>query len=180
DLRRFLADEPIAARPLGPAGRARRWARRNPGWAAMLATVVGLLLVIAVGSSLIAVLLEQSLRASERERETEVERLKADDARRQADGLLWDEPLGKARASARSREPGQRFNGLVAVRQALRLPVPPGHSLAELRNEAIACLSLPDVEPAGDWWEGFPPGSRAIAFDATCERYARADMEGNV
>jgi WD40 repeat protein len=160
DLARFLAGEPIAARPVGPGGRAWRWARRNPGWAAMLTTVAGLLLVIAVGSSLMTVRLNQALRVSEEER--------------------WVALVTQARARSRSREKGQRFDGLAAIRQASRLPVPPGHSLAELRDEAIACLVLPDVEPAGEWWEGHPTGTLWVAFDPAFERYARANTEGNV
>jgi WD40 repeat protein len=78
DLGRYLADEPIAARPVGPTGRAWRWARRNPGWAAMLAAVAGLLLVIAVGSPVMIVRLNQALEASEGQR------LRAEEAQRQA------------------------------------------------------------------------------------------------
>jgi WD40 repeat protein len=168
DLGRYLAGEPIAARPVGPVGRAWRWARRNPGWAAMLGTVAGLLLVIAVGSSLLTLRLNQTLQETQEEK-------------RKADENLWIALLEQARSKSRSREQGQRFDGLAAIRQALRLPVPPGHSLAELRNEAIACLVLPDVEPAGTWWEGLPPGTLMnIAFDATCERYARLDKDRNV
>src|SRR5262249_52851572 len=48
DLHCFQAGEPIAARPIGLPERTWRWCQRNPGWAAMLATVAGLLVVIAV------------------------------------------------------------------------------------------------------------------------------------
>jgi WD40 repeat protein len=44
DLRRFLDGKPIAARRLGPIGRAIKWCRRNPAWA-----TVGTLAVLAVG-----------------------------------------------------------------------------------------------------------------------------------
>jgi WD40 repeat protein len=179
DLGHYLADEPIAARPAGLVGRAWRWARRNPGWAAMLTTVAGLLLVIAVGSSLMVVLLKQALQVSEQERQAEVERLKADVASRLADERLWNELLTKAEAKRRSRERGQRFEGLAAIRRALELPVPSGRSRVELRNAAIACLVLPDVETAREW-EGNPPGTEDIALDASCERYARAERDGNI
>jgi hypothetical protein len=159
DLGRYLAGEPIAARPVGPAGRTWRWARRNPGWAATLGAVAGLLLLIAVGSLLMNVRLNQALRASEEER--------------------WGTLLAQARAGARSRERGQRFEGLTAIRQALRLPVPPGHSVAELRNVAIACLVLPDIEAAGPGWDGAPAGTEYVTFDAAFERYACADKKGN-
>ena len=39
DLRRFLAGEPTVARPVGPLGRVRRWGRRNPALAGVLAAV---------------------------------------------------------------------------------------------------------------------------------------------
>jgi WD40 repeat protein len=133
----------------------------------MLATMAGLLLLIAVGSWLLTLRLNQTLQQTQEEK-------------RKADENLWVALLEQARGKSRSREPGQRFQGLAAIRQALRLPVPPGHSLAELRNEAIACLALPDVEPAGEWWEGWPNDTFGIACDATFERYARPDKDGNV
>ena len=37
DLRRYLAGEPVSARPVGAVSRAARWARRRPGVAALLA-----------------------------------------------------------------------------------------------------------------------------------------------
>jgi serine/threonine-protein kinase len=48
DLQRFQRDEPITARPVGPAGRVPRWTRRHPTGAALVATVVTLV-GLAVG-----------------------------------------------------------------------------------------------------------------------------------
>ncbi len=46
DLGRFLRDEPVVARPLGPTGKLRRWAQRKPALATL---IVSLHLVGAVG-----------------------------------------------------------------------------------------------------------------------------------
>ena len=55
DLRRFLEDRPIRARPAGPAGRLRRWSRRNPGVAGLSATVVATLVVGIVVSTILTI-----------------------------------------------------------------------------------------------------------------------------
>lgn len=50
DLRRFLYDEPIEARPIGAATRARKWARRHPLRAtAIVASVLALGVMLAAG-----------------------------------------------------------------------------------------------------------------------------------
>src|SRR5262249_26385777 len=45
ELRRWLRGEPVRARPVGPAERLVRWARRNPALAGLTALAAGLLLV---------------------------------------------------------------------------------------------------------------------------------------
>jgi WD40 repeat protein len=49
DLHRFLQGEPIRARPLGPLGRAVKWARRRPAIAALLAALLAVTLLGAAG-----------------------------------------------------------------------------------------------------------------------------------
>jgi WD40 repeat protein len=49
DLRRFLGGKPVRARPVGPAGRAARWARRHPAWAALLLVSVAAAVALAAG-----------------------------------------------------------------------------------------------------------------------------------
>jgi tetratricopeptide (TPR) repeat protein len=57
DLRRFLAGEPIKARPVSNVERFTRWCRRNPRVAALAGAVFVLLLSAAVGSSIFAYVL---------------------------------------------------------------------------------------------------------------------------
>lgn len=51
DLRRFLEDLPIRARPITPAGRLWRWARRNRALAAATGSAVALLVLLTVVAS---------------------------------------------------------------------------------------------------------------------------------
>ncbi|VTR95215.1 wd40 repeat-containing protein : WD domain, G-beta repeat-containing protein,protein kinase family protein OS=Singulisphaera acidiphila (strain ATCC BAA-1392 / DSM 18658 / VKM B-2454 / MOB10) GN=Sinac_1615 PE=4 SV=1: Pkinase: WD40: WD40: WD40: WD40: WD40: WD40: WD40 [Gemmata massiliana] len=51
DLRRFIEHRPIVARPVGPVGRATKWARRHPGSTGLLAALA---LVVAVAFALVS------------------------------------------------------------------------------------------------------------------------------
>jgi serine/threonine protein kinase/WD40 repeat protein/Tfp pilus assembly protein PilF len=173
DLRRFLAGEPIKARRTGELERIRLWCRRKPAVAALTATLLLLVLAVAVGSTLLAVRLGAALGQSERDR------TRAEQAELGGKHKLWQAYLAEAHARRVSRQPGQRFAGLRAIRKALALPVPPGRSRDELRTEAIACLCLPELEVAREW-DGWPVGSSGFALDEAFARYARGDRDGNV
>jgi WD40 repeat protein/Flp pilus assembly protein TadD len=168
DLRRFLREEPIEARPVGAGERLWRWGRRNPVVASLL-TAVGLLLALfAVGSFFAALWLNE-------ERKNALSYAgQADEARKEATDKLWESYLAQAQAGRWSNKPGRRFDSLEALAKAARI-----RPALELRNEAVACLALPDLKK-GISWQGYPPGSAGLAFDHTLERYARSDMQGNI
>ena len=65
DLRRWLAGEPIQARPLTKAARGWRWCRRFPVTAALLATVAVLLAGVAAASTLFGVWASNTVRQLE-------------------------------------------------------------------------------------------------------------------
>jgi WD40 repeat protein len=173
DLERFLQGSLILARPAGMLERAWRWGRRYPVVASLLGTVLLLLTAIAIGGVVMSLRLENALGQARHERNN------AQDAERDGKYRLWESYLAEARARRMSRQPGQRFASLQAIRQALELPVPPQRSTDELRTEAIAALLLPDLEVEKEWDSGVP-ASRYVAIDPKFERYAVGDVDGNV
>ncbi len=161
DLRRFQAGEPIAARPVGTPERVWRWCRRNPGWAAMLATVAGLLVAIAGVASGLSVWALRAERA----------------ARRQ----LLDAKLEQARATRSSQLPGQRFGALRLLDDAgglaRELNLPAARFL-DLRNATIAALAVPDLHPQPTAVP-FPADAVGADFDADFSLCARGHTDGS-
>lgn len=123
DLGRFLSDEPILARRIGPLERLTRWSRRNPAIASLTATVMLLLVLITAGSIITAARLnlaaaherqarqdavaaqkraEDSAR-SEHEARTEAERA-AGEAEAVVEYLIDDMIVAAQPASARGRD----------------------------------------------------------------------------
>jgi hypothetical protein len=85
DLRRFLASEPIRARPVGRWERGVKWAKRRPAVAALLAVVVLAALGFAVGGSWFTLRLNDALRTAGDERDLAVQARRAADASAQAE-----------------------------------------------------------------------------------------------
>jgi len=167
DLYRFLADRPVCARRSLLWQRAWRWCRRNPALAALIATVVFFVTVIAVFSMLSASWLRAEANRARR-------------AEQNATEELWQSYYAQAQASRWSGRPGQRFKSLAALKKAAQIAHAlnlGGQQFLDLRNEAIASLLLPDVRIAKEW-HGYPAGSAALTFDASFERYALSDRQG--
>ncbi|MBI3865187.1 MAG: protein kinase, partial [Planctomycetia bacterium] len=154
ELQRFLNGDPIVARPIGAAARGWRWCRRNPAITVLATAAIGALALGMVASSFFAV---------------RAERHAAD-----ATQKLRESYLDRARAGRWSGRAGRRFDSLQALSKAAAI-----EPSMELRDEAIACLALVDIQP-GREWEGRPAGTTIATFDGQLARYARSDENGAI
>jgi WD40 repeat protein len=137
DLGRFLAGRPVKARPVPAWERGWRWCARNRPLAASLAAVAALLVAVALGSTVAAIRLGR-----EADRAAAAERAQAEQ--------LFRAVLNDARSTRRGGQPGRRADALARIREATRLArernMPPD-TFRELRDEALACLALFDLNP---------------------------------
>ncbi|MBK8035637.1 MAG: protein kinase [Verrucomicrobiaceae bacterium] len=133
DLRRWLAGEPIHARPVFVPERVWLWAKRKPALAAMLALLV---LTLAASTGLL-------LRAN---RKLQGAVMTAQQQEERAEDALRESLTRQAGLMRQSIQTGQRFKTLALIRQA----VTAGGPSIELRHEAAAALAEPDVELVGE------------------------------
>jgi WD40 repeat protein len=111
---------------------------------------------------------------AERERAaTDQARRRAERAEHNATDRLWASYLAQARAGRWSGRPGRRFEGLVALARAAAI-----QPSMELRNEAIACLSLIDLRPK--WQRRFEYETYSHDFSPDLKRVVLGDTQGNV
>ena len=118
ELDRFLAGEPIRARPLSPVEQTVRWGYRHPGLAAMSGLVLLLLAGLVASGFLYG----------------------ARQARLEHRAAL----LAEAREQRAAAADVSRKRALAALRAAWEIK-----PSAEIRNEAIACLSMPEIVIGG-------------------------------
>ena len=144
--------------------------------AGLIASVAVLLVLIAVGASVTSVYLLATLK------ESEANRGRAEEAERDGQEKLWRSYFAQAQARRLSREVGQRFASLDALTNAARIArsLDRGEdAMLELRNEAIACLALPDLRFERRLGAR-TMGEASLAFDAAFAHYAWCDEPGNI
>ncbi len=176
ELRRYLENRPIRSRPIPFYQRFGRWCQRNPKLAAANIAAAVLTTMLAIVSTLAA--------WTYRDQRNEIgdNLLTIQASENKAREQLFNALVDRARAGRFSRRIGQRFDSLEALTQAaavvreLKLPA---DRLDPLRDEAIACMALPDLKPAGRVI-AYPPGSIAFAFDAHLNRYALRNHDGTI
>ena len=176
DLRRFLAGEPITARRAMPWERAWLWCKRNPWLAAANVTAAAVTIILAIGSTIAAkVYYDKSEKIADQARKLE----RSDIDTREK---LFEAQVQRARAGRFSHRVGQRFESLAAVAEAAKIGRElgfPAERFDRLRDEAIACMALPDMKPAGPPIHR-PEGMIAFAFDAGMTRYAFRFRDGTI
>jgi WD40 repeat protein len=176
ELRRFIEGRPVKTRPVPVYSRFWRWCKREPWLAGANIAAAVMTTVLAIGSTIAAkVYYDKSEEITEQARR--LERSDFDTRER-----LFESLVSQARATRFSRRMGQRFESLKALRQAAdigrALKLPPTR-FEPLRDEAIACLALPDLEPAGRVIAR-PPNAEWWAFDSTMSRYALRFRDGTI
>jgi eukaryotic-like serine/threonine-protein kinase len=176
DLERYLEGKPIAARPVAAPERAWRWALRKPSLAGSLGVMALLLIAIATISTILAGRLKI-------ERDAVLTNLRrAQVAEADSQDKLFESLKAQARAGRLSRRVGQRFESLGALGRAAKIGrerAMPAEKIAELRDEAVACMALPDMEPTGRVIPR-PSGVAAFAFNSGMTHYALLFPDGTL
>ena len=161
DLENWLSGRPIRARPVSAAEQLWRWARRNPLPAALGLVLALAITTLAVGSTIAAVKIDKA-------------RTRAVDAENDAREQLYAALLAQARASRMTPQAGHRTEALAAIQKAAAI-----HPSLELRNEAIAALTLVDLRVAKTL-KVRENSDQRVAFNSTLETIAVATKQGDI
>jgi serine/threonine-protein kinase len=166
DLEHWLAGEPIQARPIRRTAKAWRWCRRNPLVSSLGAAALVLLLAVAIGSPIAL------FRINHQRQRADAEAARARRAEQETREQLWRSYLDQARATRWSGRLGRRADSLDVLKKAAAI-----RPSLELRNEAIACLTLSDARKIR---EVAVPAGVDVALNAQQDLYARHDHQGKI
>lgn len=140
DLEAWLTGRPIQARPVGAAEQLWRWAKRNPLPAVLIGILLTVLVTTAIGSTYAALRLEQARKEAV---DAQADALKE---KQTAENRLVQSLLSQAHATRVAARAGQRTEALDALKQASAIA-----PSRQIRDEAIAALSLLDVRVSESW-----------------------------
>ncbi len=175
DIRRYLQNQPVFARSPSAAYRFQKLVRRNRLlFAAAGFAVTTLLLGLGISTVMFFRERDAGRKAGQSEQRAAREAERARKAEAEVRLELGNSYLAQAQARRWSGRVGQRFEALKALRAAAEI-----RPSLELRNEAIACMTLPDFRPNREW-ENIRPASAGLAFDSEYRRYATLDESGKL
>ena len=153
DLRRWLAGQPILARPVPRIERTWKWVKRNPA----LAMLTAALLLSLIGAGF-------GLWRSDREVRTALKATRK--AENQAEQSLRDALLAQSQALGAAHASGQRWTALEALGRAARI-----RPSIELRNEAAAALARPDLREVRRFAANISGTGSPVVFTSDLEGY---------
>jgi WD40 repeat protein/serine/threonine protein kinase/tetratricopeptide (TPR) repeat protein len=200
DLKRFLEDRPVLARPSTAVERTWRWCKRNRAVSTMGAAVALLVFMVMIGATVAAAVFRQQRNdLADQAQQLKQDKTLLSEAAVQTETSLWKSDYSQARGYRWSGLGGRRFRALQAISEAARLQPhlkpedwhsllgrPLGPEEADsvspalvLRNEAIACMALADLSPVKRWQGSFGPAD-PVDFSADLERYARVEADGSI
>jgi WD40 repeat protein len=145
DLTRFVRGEPIVARPVGAAGRALRWCRRNPSWAMLQAVACLVILVVLPGWWWFHL----SLAEADRRQAAAVEAIERERQARLAAEVIANTQhyyslLHRTQQRNMQKPLGWTWAGLADIAEAARLDIP-ARNIVDLRSEAATLLAGVDL-----------------------------------
>jgi serine/threonine protein kinase/WD40 repeat protein len=187
DVQRYLNDEPVLACPPSAAYKLKKFFRRNKQPVLAAALVLVALLGGIIGTTWGLILATEAQADAVREAEQKERALtaarRAERARAQQ---LWRSHRDRARALRLGGQAGQRFEALKALGEAARVarPLEVGEQeILKLRNEAVACLALPDLRFERTLLAnvaGKVPLNFWFALDPPFHFFVSSDPQGNV
>ena len=145
---------------------------RRLATARRIGLVAGLLLLVVMAANLFVIHERELVRTQARRADQEATHARL--AEHQAREELWKACLAQAQAWHWSGRAGRRFEALAALSQAAAI-----RTSLELRNEAIACLTLADLRVTSE--QALIPTAAGFGdFDRQYQRYAFAETNGEV